>query len=326
MQRVALIGVACALLAACSPNFLEHDLRTVSIAVYKEDASALLYFAEEKGYFAAEGLEVNFQEKNASQETMDALVERKADMATAGTFSFVRQSFATPTLRTIGTAASFALSELMVRSASGIRTPADLQDHTIGITEGTASALLLDRYLLLNGIPPEAVTEVSLRDPREIVQQLREEKIDAGVVWHPYVFHYQRSASGTIQTWPMEESTRNHFLLVTTENWLVGNRDTTERLLRALLRAERDIRLDRTMMDDFLAEHFGYEAGYVDVLRSRIDFGVSLPQTLIVDMEGAARWMMDHGIVPSQNLPNYLRLVEPGPLERLQPEAVTIIQ
>lgn len=85
---------------------------------------------------------------------------------------------------------------LVVKSGSGIHTPADLKGKTLAIVIGSQSTFELARYLQGSGITPADVHQLNM-SPQQMQSSWTTGAIDAAIVWDP-VFDYLSTHGGTV--------------------------------------------------------------------------------------------------------------------------------
>ncbi len=83
----------------------EGPVEKLTIASYFGDSGALVYIADNRGYFKANGLDVTIKDYEAGKLAADALMAGKVDISTSAGFVFVSNSFNNPDLKILGTVA-----------------------------------------------------------------------------------------------------------------------------------------------------------------------------------------------------------------------------
>jgi NitT/TauT family transport system substrate-binding protein len=302
-------------------------LEDVVVAVYEGDVSLLVYVAREQGFFRDEGLRVTLKEYEAGKLATDELVRGGADIATAGELVFITNLSQNPDLRFFGIVSDFRIDQLIGRRDRGIDCPESLRAARIGVLKQATSEYLLGRFLTMQGLSYDDV-EIVYLNPSGIVDSLLAGTIDAGQTWDPNIYHLKRELQTNAFVFPAEsgfEPTET-FLLITRAQWLEQNPGVSRRFLDALVRAERFVRSAPDKAMEFMADRFALTPEYAAYVMPKIDFKVELSQVLLFVMDNETRWAIKAGIVPFEEVPNYLDYVHLDALEAVKPEAITVIR
>jgi len=65
---------------------------------------------------------------------------------------------------------------------------------------------------------------------------------------------------------------------------------------------------------------------FTALIWGEFSFQLLLDQTILVSLEGEARWAMKEGLTDKKEVPNYLDFICVDALEQVKPETVTIIR
>lgn len=180
------VFAACLMLPACdAPNTPRADaqpgasatarpLRDATfIAGFRAQANlafAAAYLAQERGYFAEEGLRVTIRHSAGQDEHLKLMLAKEVQFTTAtGAQALLRYADGLP-LRAVALWGQRGDQGYVARADSGIRTPADLRGRSIGIKSGIVPAEL--RAMLAGaGLTTEDVRLQGVGfDPRVFVQ------------------------------------------------------------------------------------------------------------------------------------------------------------
>ena len=322
---IIIVGI-CTLPACVGSESREYSgpVEQLTLAAYAGDTGALVYVAQEKGYFTANGLDVIVKDYEAGKLAADALIAGEADICTSADFVLVSNSFEHDNLRVLGTVALANMVELVARKDTGINQPADLKGKRVGVTRKSAGQFFLGTFLMFNGLSVQDVEIVDLT-PSEIVDAVVNGDIDAGFTWEPNIFEVKSRLGANTISWPGQSGQDFYFILITKEKFIQENPQTIERFLRALIQAQDFITENEVEAKEFVARRFGYEPSYVDYSWERHQFAVTLPQALVLVMEDQARWRIENRLTEATKIPNYLNNVYWDTLERIKSEAVTLI-
>lgn len=311
------VGLAAAISAGAEP---------LTLAVSRTPLSLPLYIAQHNGYFAEQGLEVKFNECLGGHRCLRQVLDGQADVATSGELPVVMNSFSTSDYAVIGTFTKSTDDIKLVTSArAGIKTTAQLVGKRVGATKGTASEFFLELYLLTAGQDPQSLTIVDVQ-PEEMVQALQTGKVDAISVWQPFGYQALKAMGTGASLLPSNNAYVQTFNLVVHRK-LVGARDATlAKLLTAVERAERFIQEQPAEAKRLLMQRLALEQEFVDSMWPGLRYRLGLDQSLLVTMEGEARWARREGHAVGPLKPNFLQLVHSAPLHTVKPDAVATLR
>ena len=113
--------------------------------------------------------------------------------------------------------------------------------------------------------------------------------------------------------------------LVVLKGFLEEKEELVERVLRALVRAERFVRDQPGPAIRLISRHLQIDESALAAWWPEIALRVRLGEELLLVMEDEARWAMDAQLAPKVAMPNYLYLVHCEILRRVKPAAVTVV-
>ena len=167
------------------------------VAVSKSPLSLPLYVAQDKDYFAMEGLDVTLTECIAGQRCLRDVFEGRADIATVTELPVVFSSFDRTDYAVVATFSSTSDDlKLVARRDAGITGPLELAGKRIGLVLGTSGQYFLDLFLLTVGVDSRGLSIVGLQ-PEEAVNALQSGKVDAIAIWEPYGYQRSRRLAAT---------------------------------------------------------------------------------------------------------------------------------
>ncbi|MDZ7938623.1 MAG: ABC transporter substrate-binding protein [Rhodoferax sp.] len=303
----------------------QASAETLRLAVSRTPLSLPLYIAQHHGYFAAEGLQVKFNECLGGHRCLRMVLDGQADVATSSDLPIVMNSFSSADYAVIGTFTKSSEDVKLVTSPhANIQSPQQLAGKRIGVTKGSAGEYFLELFLLTAGVDPQTLTIVNLQ-PEELVPALQADNVDAISAWQPYGYQaVQGPAKGRVL--PGGNAYIQTFNLVSHRK-LVGVRDATlTKLLRAVERAERFIQEQPTQAKNIMRRLLAPDQEFVDAVWPGMHYRLGLDQALLATMEGEARWARREGHANGTVNPNFLKLVHAGPLRSIKPDAVAALR
>ena len=294
----------------------------ITVAAAEYLTGALIYIAEDQGFFEENGLEVTIKGYESGKAAADALMAGEADISTSAGFVFVSNSFEFTDLRVIGTVATKQIKELVARKDKGISTINDLIGKRIAVKEKSGAEFQLGVFLTFNGILQKDVEFVYLK-PSEMLDAISNGEVDAVFVWDPYLYNIKKELGDSVVSWHGGEDF--YFVLLTKEDWIENNPAAAERFMKSLLEAEDYIKDNSEEAKEFVKNRFDYESDYIDYSWPKQEFAVILEQAMLITFEDQARWRIKQRLTDTTEVPNYLDYIYLDVLEEVKPEAVGII-
>ena len=157
--------------------------QTITLADLPLESSALVYVAQDKGYFAANGLEVKFKNYDTGVAAGNAVLAGEADIANMTEFVMVRNALDQTQLRIVGSMNRGLPMSLVGLKSRGITTVSSLAGKRIGLTRGTITEFYLGRFLDLHAMSIKDVTLVDL-PPAQWQGALASGAVDAASAGH----------------------------------------------------------------------------------------------------------------------------------------------
>jgi NitT/TauT family transport system substrate-binding protein len=327
LKKTSLIGIvvviAGVLLSVILPvkNVRAEPLR---IGFPRDISAAPIYLADSQGFFTKRGVDVVIKEYEAGLISVNDLIADKLDLATASEFVFVLQSFRHKDLRMPATLCMLSVIELVVRKDRGIAGPQDLKGKRVAVSRGTASEFFLFNYLAFNHIPPGTI-EIIYCAPSEIVKAIVGGSVDAAICWPPYTTEMAEQLGAKVARWPAQSGQDYYYALFAKEGFLRKQPKSMEQFLAALSDAEAFIAEYPDRAQAIVRQKLKVEVGPFLLTWSRSRFHLQLTQDMLVLMEREARWAIRNNLVEGKTMPNYLRFFYFDALDKVKPEAVSIV-
>ena len=312
-------------LSGCGGGGGDGAVEEITLAVYTGSDSALVYIAQEQGFFADNGVNVTFKEYEAGKLAADALIAGDADISTSSDFVFVSNVLEMDDLRLLGTVSQSDLIELVARKDRGISTLADIKGKKIGVTRKSAGEFSLGTFLTFNGLSTDDVEVVDLT-PSGIVEAISKGEIDAGFTWNPNVYLMKQALGDNAVSWSAQSGQPFYFVLIAKEEFTTERPVAVERFLKALVQAEAFLNTHNEEAKEFIGQTFSYDQPYLDTIWPNHEFIVALPQAMLGVLEDQARWRIENGLTDATEVPNFLDFLYVDGLEVAKPAAVTIIR
>lgn len=326
---IALSGVALAvvyfgdLYKSQETPMAEHI--AVRMAETRDVAPALIHVALANGYFADAGLEVEAREYPSGKRSLEGLFTGEVDFAIPSETPLVISSFDRGDFYVIASIADIGTYQRIVaRRDRGIEKPTDLRGKRIATQRGSAVHYFLYLFLLKHGLSTRDVRLLFL-PAEELAPALARGAIDAFSMREPYIGEARRLLGDKAVVFDAPGIYQRHDLLVVRNDFLRTHPEAARRALRALARAEEFIRREPRAAIATVAARLRIPQAAVALDWKEFDFRLSLPQSLLVNLDEQARWALDSGLIKGKSEPNYLDLIHLDTLKAVRPTAVTVI-
>ena len=318
------IGVVIAGMLLLVPSVGQVSAEPLRVGVSPTGVVSLICLADTQGFYKKQGLDVVIKEYEAGSLAANGLVEDKVDIAAAAEFVFVLQSLKHPDLRMSATICMGSDIELIVRKDHGIARPEDLKGKRVAVTRGSAGEFFLNTYLIFNRIPSRRVQFVNYK-PSEMVKAMAEGTIDAALSWLPHTIEMMRQLGGNGAHWPAQSGQDYYEALFAKEGLLKKQPKAMEQFLAALVEAEEFLTKHSDRAEPILVNRLKIDEDLFRAIRSRTHFQLRLSQDMLVLMEREAKWAIRNNLVKKKEMLNYLDFIYFDALEKVKPEAVSIV-
>ena len=297
----------------------------LTVGMEPNQVNALIYIADEQGYFAANGLNVTIRNYPSGAAATEGLLLGENEIATATEFVLVGKALDRVPLRTFGSIDEFEQIYLIGRKDAGILDVPDLAGRTIGLSQKTAAEFYLGRFLELHGMN---IREVNMEDvrPPQIVDALAKGDVDAVVTWQPHVSSIQQHMGDRVVAWPVQSGQPAFCIAICSGEWADGHPDEITRFVRALSEAQGYLIRDPEGSMAILSRRANYSSAYVQQVWPEHHYFLSLDQALVSAMEDEARWEIRNNLTGAKTLPDFRENIYTGGLERVKPESVNVIR
>jgi NitT/TauT family transport system substrate-binding protein len=299
-------------------------LEKITLGVDSSGLNALIWIAHQK-FDAANGLEMVLKTYPSGRDALRDLEASRLDFACCAAFVLVKEILAGQTnLRCLSALASGEICEVIARRDRGISRPEDLRGKTIGVPRGTSAEFFLGRFLTFNHI---ALTEVRIIDinPLDLADNLAAGKVDAVLIWEPITYEIVKKIGGNAVSWPAQVGQDVYWLLAGQEGYLKSKPMVAEKLLRVLSQAADFMKHRPEEGWRIIAEKMQVPLSELQAGRYPKKFELFLEQSLVLAMEGEARWLIRNRLTDRDKLPNFLDYFDAEALAQVAPEAMRLI-
>lgn len=280
----------------------------LTIAVGQQPLSGLLFIAAERGFFDAEGLEVELRPYSHGKLATKAVADGAVDLATTAEMPFIAATRAGQGLVAIATIESSDQQNFIVaRKDRGIERPRDLIGKRVGIIPGTSSEIFLGAFLITHGI---AKTKLELAPYQidTIATALESGAVDAVSAWALSTALLKQKLGSSVQVFDEEGLYVQNWLLVARRERAAAQQASIQKALRALIRAEDYAAENPQAAIDIVARSLGVDARLLSTIWPNFGFYVGLHQYLLINLENHARLSRSNEFERDQNFYSFLML------------------
>jgi NitT/TauT family transport system substrate-binding protein len=332
LYRIALMAIVLVVVMvtafgswSCSKGGNSGKVETVTIGATPIELNALIYVADEHGFFNTNRVQVVFKDYDTGVAAVEGLLKGEVDIALTMEFVIVGKSLQKQDLLDLATIDKSMLFYIIARADRGIKTTADLKGKRIGVPRQTITEFYLGRMLELNGMRIQQVTMVDTKasDPAGTIAG---ENVDAVVTWEPHVTQIRQQMANGVTIWPAQSGQVSFWSVVSTPGWINKHPNLVRRFLKSLAQAEEYVIQHPVEAKKILQKRLKLDDTYIATVWSQNQFSLSLDQSLILAMEDEARWMIKNKLTREKTIPDFAHYIYIDGLGAVKPEAVNIIR
>jgi NitT/TauT family transport system substrate-binding protein len=322
---LGLMALAALSLSSCTKPAVPQKAEKLTIAIYPDTVSALIYIAQDQGFFKRHRLDVSLEDYQTGVLAVNGLIAGKADAATATEFVLAIQGFKRQDLRAVAVISYSDTMEVVARRDRGIKNPGDLKGKIVGVPKTTIAEYFLNTFLSLKGILPGEVRTVDLK-PADLVTALSEGRIDGASCFPPFSDMMKRNLAGNAISWPIQGGQDYHLVVMVKDEMIRTRSIAVAGLLKGAIEAEDFSKKDENKAQGIVERALGLGHDPVVKTWAKTRFRVRLDQSLLTLLEDEGRWAMRNKLVDAGKVPNYLNFLHLDGLEKIKPDVVTVIR
>lgn len=323
---VVLSAGAYAWLTYTSPRLPTAPPEQVIIATNTEYVgTCAVMAAQEKGYFAGEGILAVIQSYSSGKTAMEALVQGKANLATVADIPVMFAGLDNSPVSVIATIFRAEKDHGIVgRKDKGVNTPESLKGKRIGVTLSTTGHFTLNAFLNRQRLLPDEVTMRNYK-PEELPLALVQGEVDAIATWEPFLEATMTQLGSNGMLFYGQDVYESIYNVAGTRDYIAGHPATIKKILRALSSGARFCNDSPDAARALITATTKKELNAMKASWPSYRFSIVLDQGLILALEDEARWAIKNKLTTKTAMPNYLDYVYLDGLEAVTPSAVTII-
>lgn len=288
------------------------------------DSSALVFIADDQGFFNDNGLNVTIKEYDAGLYAVDDMLEGNNDISVATEIVLVGKALQREKISSIGSIAKYETHYLIGRKDRGIESFSDLRGKRIGFARGTSGEFYLGRYLELRAINLSEVTLVDVR-PSEYTDAIANGSVDAILVWEPYVEPIKGRLGANATIWPAQSGQLGYWNAICRDDWAAQHPETAERFLRSIDQAARYTVYHPAEAKAIAQKRLNADDAYVASVWNSTQFGLSFDQSLVAAMDDEGRWMVNNDLTNVTMVPDYRDYIYLNGMNTIKPGSVNIV-
>lgn len=305
---IAIVGVIVVVNKNKTPVPLEK--KTITIADTRAISTALLPVAVENKIFDKYGLDVKLLPVQTGDEALKAVVGKSADIALAAVTPYAFLAINKPEMKIFVTVAESHDDQIIARKDKNISRPPDLKGKKVGYAKTTVSELGLEKFLQTNGLKKEDVQWVNLK-PLAMPAALLSGDIDAYSAWEPHLANGIKMLGDKAVIFDQPQNTYTWQMnLIADESYINSNKDTLEKLVKALIETEKFVSENKEAAVAITANHVNIPAETLNNIWSKFEFKVNLRSDLVDIIRENLSWANDRRETKSDKLPNPENLVD----------------
>lgn len=297
----------------------------VTIAASLTLSPAPVWVALDRGFFHEAGIEATVKPYSSGKTTTEGMLKGEVELSASAEFLAARKFDAHPELRILGTLAFVHQIKMLGLKERGFESLADLRGKRIAVKLGTNGEYFLQRLLTLNGMGRKDIQWVDMK-PQAMNDALAEGAVDGVLVWPPFVQRIVDRLGERLAVFDGQPGQDYYYVVLGREEWIDANPEISERVMRALLMAERWMAEHPDEAAAYLETKMNVPASMIGKALEEYRFSIALPQALVIAMESELQWLKAQGLTKAESPPNVLDLIDPAPLRAADPARVTILR
>ncbi|MBD3310632.1 transporter substrate-binding domain-containing protein [Candidatus Woesearchaeota archaeon] len=302
-------------------------MMNMTIGATTQELSALIWIADEKGYFADNWLDVEVRPYDTGIETRDALL--KGEIEIGDTVDFVISTMAAEKhdFLVVASTSRAVINHITAKKSRGISNVKDLKGKSIALKADSSSEYYLGRTLILNNLSIDDVQIVHAH-PTEMPDMLAAGEVDAAITWHPHNYDIAKRLGDDAVSWSAHKGMALYWVIFADKYYVHNNPEKIDRLVRALIQAEDFVEEHPKEAMQIVAKRVSNDPDYMQYLETVWDdyiFEVELQQSMILALEDEARWQVQDKAADWEEIPNYVDIIYFDALDTQKPGSVTII-
>lgn len=285
--------------------------------------SLLMIIAQQKGFFAREGLRVDITSFLMGRDALEAMLADRCDAATSSDTPVADYGRKRDDFRVISSIASMdRYGYIAARRNTGIRTVADLKGRRVGVAKGTGPHYFLDLVLNKN-LLTEQDLKLTFMDADTLRGALLNGTLEAIATSDLNALRLKEELGDGVVLISDPGISRNYGYISLKESTLATKRDQLKQLLTALKAAEQWAAEHPAETSGLLAAYLKISPRIADRMLERVVTRLSLETAMIMTLEDNARWLKEREGGKTEHK-SFRRVIRSELLQEVAPESVSL--
>lgn len=227
-----------AVLTCCSAAAIAQDKVSLRLNWYLGGLHAPFYYGKERGFYAAEKIDLTINEGRGSANTVQVVAAGSDTFGLADSSSIILTASKGADVKSVMTVLSSTGFSVISLAASGIRTPKDLEGKRLAVSPGDPLGQLFQALAAVNKIDTSKVSLVQV-DPAAKVVSVLEKRADAllGGADDQFFLIKQRGVEPAALRFADHGANIVGMAILTKGDLIKSNPDLVRRFVRASIRA-----------------------------------------------------------------------------------------
>lgn len=288
------------------------------------EQSALLYIAQDQGFFAKNGLNVTIHDDYPTGVgPVRDMVSGKLNVSVSAEYPVLAPIFNGENISIIGAIDKYENEEIIGRRDRGITNISDLKGKRIGLPKGTILEFFLGRFLELHGISRQDVTRVDVNASQSL-DAIAGGDVDAIMYFQPHVYRILERLGDNGISWSGQSSQQLYAVMTSRNDWIERYPGQINRFLVSLDQALDYSISHHAETEIIVQKRLKLTDAYLATVWPKHHFSLSLDQSLLIAMNDEGRWMINNNITSKKALPYFQDYIYTKGLEKVKPESVNI--
>ena len=333
MRKAAAVSSAIAVMVLVVLGFLYFanssttssvPMESITIGEPALEQSALIYIAEDQGFFVRNGLNVTLRDDYPSGVgPVSDMTLGRLDISVSAEYPIIAQVFSKKNISIIGTIDKYQNEEIIGRRDRGIENVSGLLGKKVGLPKKTICEFFLGRFLNLHGM---SLHEVALMDlpASQSVDAVTNGSVDAIIYYQPYIYAIEDRLGDNGIVWQAQSNQLLYGVMACRNDWAASHGEQINGLLKSLALAEEYLIDHPEEAKAIVQTRLNLSDAYMETVWPNHEFTLSLDQSLLIAMNDEGRWMINNNLTTGTGLPYFRDYIYTKGLEEIKPELVNI--
>ncbi len=279
-------------------------VESITIGIPPLESSALIYIADDQGYFARNGLDITVKDYEPAIAGVDGMLNGSVDLAGASEYAVVLKAFKGENISIIVSGDEVQSNYFVCRKDRGIENISDLKGKTIGLPRGTICEFFLGRFLNLHGMSLQDVTLVDVPAAKS-VDAIANGDVDAIIYFQPHVYEITNRLGDNCVIWPAQSNQLLYGVMACKNDWAANHPELINRFLKSLAMAEEYAVNHPNEAKAIVQKRLNVSDAYIISVWPEHQFSLSLDQSLLIAMNDEGRWAVNNNLTSGRTIPDF---------------------